>query len=149
MSEKKKRTHNRSISLIVLLCLLLVISIDFNLRYLFANKHSDNANGAENTSSAVAKKGSIPFKGLCKRYGFLQPSEVASLISLPQRVIGIDGEVQAVTANQWLINPEPKLTVSLYTDSQTKVNGRFKTGDCVSVFYANDSSNRAVLILPQ
>lgn len=152
---------NLSLYVIVFLCLLLFISVDFNVRYFLNSKVAMQAPAVSMKSSGAGSAGvpakkpvlqQFPFKGLCKHYGFLQQAEYLPLVgalSQSQHMLGIDGEIQQVEANQWSIFPEPNLRLLLYSDARTKIVGNFMAGDCIRAVYAGDGSNRAILIAPQ
>ena len=64
-------------------------------------------------------------------------------------VIGVAGRIVKMQGSAYLVSPKAGLTISLYTDEQTKLERNFKVGDCVESIYYGDNSNKAVWIFPQ
>jgi hypothetical protein len=144
-----------SLPVIILLSVLLLISADYNIRYFLMRAQPEQSKSMASAGVPVpgAKKGkSVSFQAVCPHYGFLHDSDLSSFADMTgsvPHVSGVDGYVQGIEANLWIINPEPRLTLMLYGDRKTKAMGSFKAGDCIRAFYAGDGSNRILLIEPQ
>lgn len=155
MSEKNIETKNNvSLYVIILLCLFLIVSLDFNIRYLLAGTSLKSLPAAPVTQVVPANKDtqSMLFNPICKHYGFLHESEYLPLTGIKsdsRSLLAVDGSVEKIEANLWVIIPEPRSSLMLYTDSKTKISGNFNAGDCVRAIYAGDNSNKAILIQPQ